>query len=208
VLIIGLSVITVLSLTALFVLRRREQNYKEYAEVERKINELDAALDGSVAELNKMGAAIVKEIDEKYQTMMFLYNLMEDKQNELKNDVWSGGENSHDHLDEVAVSEMVASYVEAHSAKLRLINEDAVKEAAKLAAMAAAENDNSEAESKEATEAERPKIYNKRPSFSNPRHKKIWELYSEGQNISEIAKKLSMGQGEVKLILDLAERVS
>ena len=195
ILIVAFLAITLSSMGALLVMRRREQNRKNSADIEKNIADLDAALDASIAEINKMGALVLKEIDEKYQSMLFMYNLMEDKQKELTNEVWRSPENSPEPLDSDVVSEMVAQYIEAHSAKLHLIKDEAFSQA-----------DDVDEEVEEIVPP--PLIFSKRPSFSNPRHKQIWEMHESGLNVPDIAKELEMGQGEVKLILDLASRAS
>jgi len=202
VLIIGFSAITIFSMGALLVMRRREQSRKDSINIEKSIADLDAALDASLAEINKMGALVLKDIDEKYQAMLFLYNLMEDKQKELTNEVWKSQEGHSEALDGDVVSDMVAQYIEAHSAKLRLIQEASEN--------VTEEDDFSEGEhSKGVDEVPAPHlIFSKRPTFANPRHKQIWEMHEQGVNVPDIAKELSMGQGEVKLILELAARAS
>ena len=196
ILIICFSAITIFSLGAMLVMRRREQGRKDSAEIGKSIADLDAALDASIAEINKMGASVLKEIDEKYQAMLFMYNLMEDKQKELTNEVWKNSEGHSEALDGDVVSEMVAQYIEAHSAKLRLIRDESDAEPP--------EDD----ELSDEVEDVAPLIFSQRPKFANPRHKQIWEIHEQGQNVPDIAKELGIGQGEVKLILELAARAS
>jgi DNA-binding NarL/FixJ family response regulator len=43
-------------------------------------------------------------------------------------------------------------------------------------------------------------------STTNPKHKEIQELNAKGLSVAEIAKSLNLGQGEVKLVLDLGKR--
>lgn len=53
------------------------------------------------------------------------------------------------------------------------------------------------------------KLYHSDEDFSNNRNKEmIIQLYDEGMSVVEIAKKLGMGVGEVKLILDLSINMS
>jgi len=40
-------------------------------------------------------------------------------------------------------------------------------------------------------------------SYIHPKHKEIAQMHEKGQSIAEISKNLSMGQGEIKLILEL-----
>jgi DNA-binding NarL/FixJ family response regulator len=104
----------------------------------------------------------LEELDEKYQSMLFLYNLLEDKKKEIV--------------------EMNAN---------------------SIAGNAAAEQQTLNITGHEQTPA--PKRRRAKPSAVNPKHKEILKLANEGQKPAEIAKELNMGQGEVRLILDLAK---
>ena len=219
ILIIGFTVITVVSLGALFAIRRRELNRKDSIIISRVLEDLDAASDTSLSEINKMGALVLKEIDEKYQALLFLYNLMEDKQKELTSEVWKAPEN-HEPIDGDVVSDMVAQYIEVHSAKLRQIeNNDArvSDEVDSADEVSAGEELSSSLDSAsvvvhdevENVPAPAPSVlFSKRPNFANPRHEQVWNLHEQGLNIPDIAKQLSIGQGEVRLILELAARAS
>ena len=202
ILIIGFSVITVFSLGALFAMRRRELNRKDSIIISRCIEDLDAASDSSLAEINKMGALVLKEIDEKHQALLFLYNLMEDKQKELTNEVWKNPD-GHESLDGDVVSEMVAQYIEAHSAKLRYSEDDGSQ---------VSDDEyfeHGDLDSDEVGDVSAPStMYNKRPTFVNPKHKQVWEMHEQGVSTPDIAKELGIGQGEVRLILELAARAS
>ena len=46
----------------------------------------------------------------------------------------------------------------------------------------------------------------KPPRFSSPKHQQIWKFYESGVAISEIARDFGIGQGEVKLILEIASK--
>ena len=177
--------ITFLSVGAMLLMHRREMNRKDAVKM---IDDLDAALDASIAEINKIGALVLKEVDEKYQAVLFLYSLMDDKQKEITNGVW--GTPEPELPDGDVVSEMVAHYIEAHSARLQSLK--------------------SEAESPESEEPvpEQNKDDEIRLSLSNPKHTKIWEMQESGMKVADIAKELRMGQGEVQLILNLAVRAS
>jgi hypothetical protein len=182
ILIIAFSAVTLFSMGAMLIMRHREQNRKDSADIAKTIAELDAALDASLEEINKMGALITKEIDEKYQEILFMYNLISDKQKEN----WTPSDSKP--LDNNAVSDMIAQHIEMHSAKLRLIKDEAI----------AVSNISNNV----------PVFVHKRPTFSNPRHGQIWDMHEQGANVPDIARELGMGQGEVKLILELASRAS
>lgn len=186
VLIVGFLAITIFAVTAMIIVRRREQTREKSDEIAKTIEDLDKTLDSALSELNKMGELIRTDIDEKYKAILFLYELIESKQKEIE---------------EQADAETVAHLTE--KAKLRLIDFTIADEPKP-------ENTSSPEGSSNTAIPETPpaSAEKKRPVFINPKHKQIWEMRETGQNISDIAKELGMGQGEVKLILDLADRAS
>ncbi|MDR0272530.1 MAG: hypothetical protein LBI27_04350 [Clostridiales bacterium] len=179
-LIVGFMALTVFSLTAMLFVRRREKERDDSKDILKTIEELDAALDAALNEINKLGALIKEDVDEKYKSTLFLYNLVEDKHKEIVEIV--NGE---------VISEMLAQYIETHGAKLGVVTEASEAGAVSL----------------EKDVGAVPAV-KKVPTFTNPRHKQIWEMKDEGQSLAEIAKELDMGQGEVKLILYLIDRAS
>jgi len=178
----------------LFMWFRRE-GFRNYTDVERKIAEMDKVLESSLREINKMGIAVVHEVEEKHKATLFLYELMEEKMNELKSEVWNKPALVHEALDEDVVSEMVAQYIKIHSGNLQDSSENHDLDA---------ENIFDDIITNEVSiEEEISNNYKERPKFTNSKHKIIWELYNRGFGVLEIAKELNMGQGEVKLIMDL-----
>ncbi|MCL2199617.1 MAG: DUF6115 domain-containing protein [Defluviitaleaceae bacterium] len=182
VLIIGFMAVTVFSLAAMLVVRRREKKLEDEREIGKTVEELDAALDAALKEINRLGSLIQTEIDEKYKAMLFLYNLVDDKKKEIE-----------ESADSEVISDMMEKYIETHKDKLRLIS--GMPEEAPPIVTAPPEDDTPD----EPTEKKPKKI-------TNPRHKQIYDMREEGKAPAEIAKELSMGQGEVKLILDLIDR--
>ena len=114
-LIIGFTAITVFSLMALIFVRRRERERgdKDAERIAKTIEDLDAALDAALSEINKLGALVQKEVDEKYKSVLFLYNLVEDKQKEIE-----------ESTDSEVISDMISKFIDAHSSKLRVIAEN------------------------------------------------------------------------------------
>lgn len=202
-LIVGFVVVTVFSLMALLFVRRRERErerkyaIEDSARIFKAIEDLDVALDSALTELNKMGALVKEDIDEKYKSMLFLYNLVEDKQKEIA--ATTDGD---------AISKMMERQLETYGTKLRLIAENAARSVApRMLEIPLPPLD--ELPAKPAPPA-RPVVPKEkpRPKFTNPKHMKIWEMRENGRDVASIAKELGMGQGEVKLILDLAEKAS
>lgn len=192
-LIVGFVVITVFSLMSLLFVRRREREKdaaraKEDTErITKTIEELDAALDEALNEINRLGALVNKEIEEKHKAMLFLYNLVEDKQKEIE-----------ESADSEVISEMMQKYIETHGEKLKLMSVPMVAAAAGGAAVSA-DTAAVLANAPEETPAEPVKP----PTFANAKHKQIWEMSQGGQKPADIAKELGIGQGEVSLILNI-----
>ncbi|MCL1884947.1 MAG: hypothetical protein FWF81_14470 [Defluviitaleaceae bacterium] len=189
VLIVGFMAVTVFSLAAMLVVRRREKKIEDEREVGKTVEELDAALDSALKEINRLGSLIQTEIDEKYKSMLFLYNLVDDKKKEIE-----------ESADSDVISEMMEKYIVTHGEKLRMITSQDLPE---TSAQPISPSDVSQ-EEKEALFSET--VEKKPKKISNPRHKQIYDMREDGKNPAEIAKELSMGQGEVKLILDLIDR--
>ena len=189
-LIVCFFALTVFALVSMIILQRNK--VRSASEV---IKELDTALDTALTEINNLGALVQKEVEEKYQAMLFLYNLVEDKQKEISEAADSGVITE--------MSELLEQYLKTHGIGTlsAAVNTDAVDEAVP--------DFEDEADLEDFADFDAPDSLNrKRPDFHNPRHEQIWDMREEGRNVPDIAKELGMGQGEVKLILDLADRAS
>ena len=110
---------------------------KHEIDIDTRLKEFDQIFEDAVTEINKIAALIDNEINEKYKSILFLYNLMEDK-----------------------------------AAVPFEIKEDKPKKP--------------------------PEPVSKTTIYDRAR-----ELFIEGYTVAEIAKALSIGQGEVQLIIDL-----
>ena len=194
-LIVGFFAITIFALGALIWVRSKEQNRQDSKGIDDAVARMDAALDAALVEINKIGSLVKKEIDEKYQAMLFLYDLVDDKKKEIEE------------LDTSEVDATVlAEYLENHVSELKLMQEK-MGEMSDLDAsdggldMLLGRNSEDVDEGLDSAGEEW-----KRPVFANPKHEKIWDMHQSGKSISEIAKELRMGKGEVKLILNLAGR--
>jgi len=163
-------------------MRRQLQKHEIVRDVEEAVAEMDKAMDAALTEINKMGSLVQKELNDKYNEILFLYNLISDKQKEI-------------HEEGDIVSEMVEQYLQTHKAQLQVLGADVLSKTQNATII-----------------NEQPEVINppvkSRPKFSNPRHEEIWNMRELGNNVATIAKELGMGQGEVKLILDLADRAS
>ena len=138
---------------------------------EDAVGRIDAAADAALDEINKTARLILDEIQEKYQAMLFLYNLLEEKKKEIAalTEVVEGlrvpaGRNKPSKLT-----------VHSGSAGVNIRPVPSLKQAP-------------------------------RGNNINIRYERVKEMYAEGIPVTEIAKALNMGQGEVRLVIDLAER--
>lgn len=136
------------------ILKMRTHSNEEKAnslEIVNHIKAIDNSVDEAyrtIEELNEISQSVFTEIENKYQELLFLFNLVDEKKKEV----------------------------------MQLYSDTAVK--------------HTESTAKISTERKQLKI-------TNPRHVEIMEMFSKGISIADISKQLSMGQGEVKLIVGL-----
>lgn len=147
------------------VFRKEEKTDYDFFQAENTlslVNEAIEEVDNAIEHLNKLSLDVFKEFDEKYQELLFLYQLLEEKK--------SGVGKSYD----VLPSDLAYEVGEA----------GVVLKAPEM-----------------------PEEQEFKPSqtvyYNNPRLAEIQSLRNSGFSISEISKKLRMGQGEVKLIIEL-----
>lgn len=113
---------------------------------------------------------ILDKIDHNHEEVVFLYNMLNNKEKELK-DLAKKLENSEDKTKEL----LEESEIELETEKPRMVN---------IQAQA---------------------IYNKsaNPQPISINNEEILVLAKEGKSIVEISKQLGIGQGEIKLVIDL-----
>ena len=161
IILLGLSVVTLFALNTLRIMRRREHKRAEDDDAARTaVEKIDNAADMVINEINNTARLALDEINEKYQAMVFLYSLLDEKKKEI--------------------SALTASNTEARPAA-----------GSRKAAVTASNN--------------RPAAL---PIEKNAHHKRVMALYQEGLSVSEIAKRLGIGRGEVQLMVDLMGRVN
>ena len=143
---------------------------------------LDASFDICISELNKMGSLIKSELDAKYKEILFLYELIEDRHKQIeglvtKNEIRANFEDVAEESEDVA-----PFYEEVYGI---------------------------EEFGEPVYEPEAPAQIESQDDYSRsyiPDHKVILEMSDRGMQISDIAKELGIGQGEVKLILKIARK--
>ena len=177
VLIVVLFLTTVISVLAMVKLRRRTKNWNE--------DKLDAGFDLCISELNKMGSLIKSDLDAKYKEVLFLYNLMEEKHKQVEALVSKSRTIAS--FDEAAMKvddkEVMPAYKELYD--FDGYTEPGITEPG------------NEPIAPAQSESDVPRSY-------MPHHQVILRMSERGLGIADIARELGIGQGEVKLILNIA----
>ena len=193
ILIAVLFIITVVSLAASFILRKKQgsapQDVYVYQKPETDKN-LDADFEACIGEINKLGTLIRSELDTKYKELLFLYGLIDEKLKEI-NELVEKGEKTlaKSNIGDVAMEPPLPDPApEPENPGFVLVGE---KEWG---------NANEEVNPPPA----KVQKTRKPPRFINEAHKKIWEMFEGGREVPEIARELGIGQGEVTLILNIA----
>jgi len=211
ILVVGICLVALAAVGAVLWMRNREQTRDAVMQKAEALAQLDDALNDALKELNKVGNLVQKEINEKYQAMQFLYNLLEEKQKA-----------SHA-LPPEAVTELAMATAESVSASKAVTpDNDAMQAAfmkameamvARLEAIPAVPEKKARATPKKIEEpapkeiAPAPPVAAKpapRKRTTNPKHKKVKDLHEGGMSLADIAKEMGIGQGEVKLILEMS----
>ncbi len=144
------------------IFRREDKSSSNFFEVEAVVQLINTSIqeaDNAIENLNTLSNDIFKEFDEKYQELLFLYQILEEKKSEIARP-----------LDIQASGALV------------------------------------DGDTKPETHV-KPKTKNKNKTktvqYGNPRLFEIKAMRDNGLSVSEIAKELDMGQGEVKMIIEL-----
>lgn len=199
----ALTLVSFAAIGAILWMRRKEQAKDELTQRAETLTQLDDALNDGLMELNKVGNLIRKEIGEKYQAMLFLYNLLEEKQKNLPEDVtFSAVEHETEEKVEVvkaaveAVALIEAFEEEATEAEVAMVNKVATNPVdlfTPVESIVFAEN--------KAEVAAKPVA---RTLSNNPKHVMIRDMFDRGMDTAVIAKHMGVGQGEVILVLEMA----
>ena len=194
-------------------------------EPEKVEQAVDAAADAALEEITKTAQSVLDELNEKYNALLFVYQLMDDKKKEIDGGEHAGGELAGDKEsgalaasldllsteldisvgDELELYPLAYSDIEGLEAGTGGANSSAKMPDTSVAelAMAAIEGINPSDETVAfgtINPAEAQKL------IAHPRFDEIKELQDEGLSLPEIARNLDMGQGEVSLIIGLSGR--
>ena len=173
-----------------------EARAAEVMEISRKIDVFDSTIkdaDDLYNNLDSLKNDVMKEFDQKYQEMLFLYNLIDDKKKELADiDKIKPSFVSAPNVNEAVLeNEMPDNYAVNIPEHENMNNEFSVNRAA-------------EAEETEVAAPKKRGRPRKQPVIMNPKLEQIMKLKEEGETVAEIAKNLGMGKGEVMLLLNIS----
>ena len=172
---------------------------------------LDAVTDLALEEINRTSKLVMDELEEKYKALLFVYQLIDDKQKELEAgkeesaleraaDILTNQLNELDISigDDLEVNPVSVEDVEVSEKDMDVSEED-IDETLGLADFIGLDEAVVPADTK-VNESSLPRI------AAHPKFEAIKELQDIGLGIAEIARRLDMGQGEVQLILGLSGR--
>ncbi len=141
--------------------------------------------------VNEFSEQILEKIKRNHEEVIFLYNMLNDKEKELKAAVMeidSAKKKVQDIIDNKAKS---TSAVPVKDSKTQTVQKP-VTQAARIE------------KSADKAPIEKPVIdINTSAGLEGNKNTEILSLYSKGKTIVEISKLLELGQGEVKLVIDL-----
>lgn len=150
-------------------------------QLNRKSNE-------KIMEFDEFSAQLLEKINHNHEEVVFMYNMLNEKENELKETAAKKGP-----------AEKPSGIAAVEQAN-KQISKDANKKSAKTAADKTG-NPKSAAGTK--LQAVKPDTEKSGKLENGSVNKKIIQMYKQGKSVLEISKELDIGQGEVKLMISL-----
>ena len=154
--------------------------------IDDKIEEMEVRIDKITTEkimaMGDYSNDIQEKISQNHDEVMFLYNMLNDKEEVLKN----------------TIRDIEA--VKASVKKMAIVN-DVAKDVTKKETEATKEVEKPEEQKAEVKTTEKTGSIRKRGISNN--NQMILDLYAKGKSNIEIAKELGLGIGEVRLVIDL-----
>ncbi|MDF2800487.1 MAG: hypothetical protein K0S61_390 [Anaerocolumna sp.] len=138
-------------------------------------DELSQLSNEKIIAVNDFSEQVLEKISRNHEEVIFLYNMLNEKQEELKKLMLDASKIK------VKLEEPVKIVSSKKEAKHNSANQDTYTKEAKNVTQINVQSD----------------------SLSDNHNQKILELYSQGFSIVDISKSLELGQGEVKLVVDL-----
>ena len=151
---------------ALVVMKEKPAPKNDF-DMEKIMEAMDRSMndaDSTATELAKFSQNVVTEIDDKYQQLLYLYSLIDEKSEKLG----TNPSNSQSKID-ISIDESF----------------------------------DFQNKRKETTVKAVEKGFD--PHLVSDKYRSVFELYDKGMSVAEIARSLNIGQGEVKLVLELGK---
>lgn len=135
--------------------------------------------------VNDFSEQILEKIKRNHEEVVFLYNMLNDKEKELKAAVKEIDSSKKKIQDIIETKTNAVKAQAAKAVKPQPVPKQPTQEAAK------------------SLQADKAQGVAVESSMSSNNNSKILALYSQGKSVIEISKLLGLGQGEVKLVIDL-----
>ncbi|MFT3985662.1 MAG: DUF6115 domain-containing protein [Lachnospiraceae bacterium] len=153
----------------------------EYA-MEKTERSLERLSNEKIMAVNEYSGTIMEEINKSHKEVMFLYDMLSDKQVDLKNTVRKAEATAKEVEKNLNVIPVSRGDREAFAEKSKEpVRTEAIEKPAKTSVKPA----------------------EKKNSADGNHNQRILELYQHGKSNVDIAKELNLGVGEVKLVIDL-----
>ncbi len=163
--------------------------------IHHSVNEAELTID----EIEKTSEQVLTELESKYQELLFLYSLVDQKKGDLLGKVDVQINESKDRKPGSVPSSFSSVFEAAHSTSSARSEADrnrSVTDATGAARPLKKENQLAASGGSSANAA---------TLLNNQRYKDVIAMQKKGMSYSEMAKTLGIGQGEVKLIIDLGK---
>lgn len=141
----------------------------------------------TIIAVNEFSDQILEKIKRNHEEVVFLYNMLNDKEKEMKAAI------KEIDLSKKKVQEIIESKTAIERLQAAKATKNVMPEQTAAKAQPVQQPKDSQAE------AEVPSLN----SLNTNNNTQILALYSQGKSVMEISKFLGMGQGEVKLVIDL-----
>ncbi len=180
--------------------------------IDQTEDELSRISNEKIITSNEFSEQVLEKIEQNHEEVVFLYNMLNEKEKQMKDlikeidSLKAGAEKTiEEHVEkeseELLSNRGITPVVTTNSSKkveslekdLKEVKVDTTKENSQLSGIITVMEEEEQEETSVETAANR--------------NKEILSLYKEGKSILEISKALDMGQGEVKLVIDLFQGV-
>lgn len=163
--------------------------------IDDKIEAMEVRVDKLTTEkimaMGEFSDEILKKITQNHDEVMFLYNMLNDKEETLKNTI----------RDIEAVKASVKKMAIVNDVAKDVTKKDVPAEKPEVDKMTEGEMKEDMTDKNDAEKSETRRIVRKREVSNN--NQMILDLYAQGKSNIEIAKELGLGIGEVRLVIDL-----